>query len=76
MNLPFTGEEMECIMCQNKQLSSLIKETNWRCVQVDRELFYVCPRHFPDDDASDKQFEKAYSKVLKRIEKLRRGKPR
>jgi len=73
MNLPFTGEEMECIMCQNKELSSLKHESNWRCVQMDRELFYVCPRHFPDDGASAKQFEKAYRKVLKRIEKLRGG---
>jgi hypothetical protein len=61
---PFTGQLMTCVVC-NRQLQSHPEvETNWRCLEIDEELFYACDREFPADGSSAKEFEEAYNLVL------------
>ncbi len=68
----FSGEGMTCIMCGAEEQSSPEVESQWRCVVVDGERFYVCPNEFPSDEVGTREdFKEAYLKVMKRILSIR-----
>jgi hypothetical protein len=69
----FMGEQMTCIMCGKQEKSDPTVESQWRCIEVDGDGYYACPAHFPPDETGRaRQFQKAYSKILARIIRLRR----
>ena len=69
----FLGEEMVCIMCGKKQLSHPRVKSDWRAIQLDTDVFYACPDHFPKDKgATKKDFEDAYRWVLIKAHQLYR----
>ncbi len=73
--LRFQGETMTCCMCGKSQQSDPAVESNWRCLEVDRKPYYVCPVHFPADGASSLAFKEAYLAVLRKIIDDRQGRP-
>lgn len=74
MPIRFRGEMMTCVMCGKQEQSDPGIESQWRCVEVDGDGYYVCPKHFPPDETGTaRQFEKAYGKVLIRILQVRRN---
>ena len=66
MAIPFSGEEMTCVMCNKKQKSDPNVESNWTLITIGDVSHYVCPRHF-EKCITKKQFQRAYDKVLRRI---------
>lgn len=61
----FNGEMMTCAICGKEQQSDPLKESNWRAIQLDEEVFYVCTDHFPPDEmATIEGFTEAYKRVL------------
>jgi hypothetical protein len=64
---PFTGEIMQCFICGVKEQSHPGEQSQWRCVQLDKYFYYVCPSHFPADDAPAALFKEAYEAVLEVI---------
>jgi hypothetical protein len=76
--IPFTGEDMICVMCGKVQKSDPEVESQWRLIELDGHHFYACPKHFPDDrTATVKKFSDAYykviSKCIKKLNELRAG---
>jgi hypothetical protein len=67
----FSGEEMVCVMCGAKRRSHPGVESDWRCVIVDGERFYVCPGEFPSDGAGREEFREAYRAVLVKVLSVR-----
>jgi hypothetical protein len=68
----FRGELMRCVVCGAEEQSSPEVESQWRCVVVDEERFYVCPNEFPSDELGTREeFKEAYLKVMKRILSIR-----
>lgn len=69
MNNPFTGKLMHCALCNNSQQSDPEVESNWRCIrfQLKSNIYYICPTHFPADNASRDEFAEAYIRVLKTL---------
>lgn len=63
----FVGETMTCTVCGRQERSDPSVESDWRCIEVDGQGYYVCPNEFPPDTASAKDFEKAYRRVLEHI---------
>lgn len=71
--LPFMGEKMVCILCGKEQVSDPKVKSDWRCVKADGVPYYACTDHFPPDDGTTEQFQKAYMAVLLKIEEIRNG---
>jgi hypothetical protein len=67
----FSGEVMVCVVCSAQRRSHPGVESDWRCVIVDGERFYVCPGEFPPDGAGREAFREAYLEVMKRILSIR-----
>lgn len=65
--LPFMGETMTCCMCGREAISDPEVESNWRAIDVDGKRYYVCPKHFPADDASVDAFSEAYLEIFRSI---------
>jgi hypothetical protein len=68
----FSGEMMTCVVCGARRRSHPGVESDWRCVIVDGERFYVCPDEFPPDGAGrEEDFREAYKLVLTKILSVR-----
>jgi hypothetical protein len=67
----FSGEEMVCVVCGAQRQSDVQVESDWRCVIVDGQRFYVCPSEFPPDGAGREEFREAYLKVMRKILSVR-----
>jgi hypothetical protein len=68
----FSGEVMVCVVCGAERQSDVQVESNWRCVIVDGERFYVCPDEFPPDGAGrEEDFREAYKLVLTKVLSVR-----
>jgi hypothetical protein len=68
----FSGEVMTCVVCGAKRRSHPAVESDWRCVIVDGERFYVCPDEFPPDGAGrEEDFREAYKLVLTKVLSVR-----
>ncbi len=67
----FSGEMMTCVVCGAERRSHPAVESDWRCVIVDGERFYVCPAEFPPDGAGREAFREAYLKVMRKILSIR-----
>jgi hypothetical protein len=68
----FSGEVMTCVVCGAKRRSHPAVESDWRCVIVDGERFYVCPNEFPSDDLGrEEDFREAYRLVLVKVLSIR-----
>jgi hypothetical protein len=63
----FKGETMTCVMCGKIEQSKPDTESNWRCLELNGKMHYVCPKHFPKDGASAKAFQKAYLKIFQKL---------
>lgn len=68
----FNGEEMQCCMCSKKQMSDPNIESNWTYISLGPHGYYVCPKHLEKCKTKD-QFERAYTKILARINELGGG---
>ena len=73
MSIPFMGEVMTCALCNKAQKSDPKIESNWRMLELNGQRFYVCPKHFPSDRASAREFSKAYQHVIRSL--MNRMKP-
>jgi hypothetical protein len=62
---------MTCVVCGVQRRSHLNVESDWRCVIVDGERFYVCPAEFPPDGAGREEFREAYKLVLTKVLSVR-----
>jgi hypothetical protein len=60
----FVGEMMTCVMCGAQKQSMPHVESGWRAVQMDADVFYVCPDELPRDGASVEEYKIAYDRVL------------
>jgi hypothetical protein len=67
MAVPFQGETMCCALCSKILQSDAHVESNWRAIDLDDQRFYVCPKHFPRDNAPAGEFAKAYKHVIKSL---------
>lgn len=69
MRIPvlFQGERMTCCMCGRSEQSEPTVENNWRAIQVEDAIFYVCPGELPPDGSTKEQYSTAYARVLKKI---------
>lgn len=67
MKALFAGELMVCICCGKEQRSDPKAESQWRAIDYNGRLFYVCPDEFPPDTATALEFEAAYIKVFRDI---------
>lgn len=75
MAVPFQGETMVCALCSKVLQSDANVSSDWRAVDLDEKRFYVCPKHFPGDNATSGEFAKAYRHVIKSlISRMDRGK--
>lgn len=62
----FSGQLMHCIVCDTEQQSDPAAPSNWRALQLDDLLYYVCPNHLPLDGASQETFHFAWQAILTR----------
>lgn len=60
---PFAGQLMRCIVCDRQQQSDPTVESEWRCIQIENDLFYACPNEFPPS-GSEQDFKEAYEIVI------------
>jgi hypothetical protein len=63
----FQGETMTCVMCGREQQSDPAVRSDWRCLEVDGQPYYVCPDHFPPDGSTKEAFSEAYQIILRAI---------
>ena len=70
----FNGQEMSCILCDRKQRSNPNVESDWRGLELDGTMYYVCPEHFPPDTGTVEEFKAAYVAAVERAIELR-GRP-
>lgn len=63
----FAGELMKCVVCGREQESDPNAQTDWRAIEVNGVLHYVCASEFPPNWASAKRFEAAYRRVFAAI---------
>ena len=71
---PFHGEMMTCLICGDSEqhqaddaqciVSERCEKTDWRCLEVDGDLYYFCPREFPPDGAKSDCFKTAYQRCV------------
>lgn len=61
---PFAGQLMTCVVCGVQLRSHPEAETNWRCLEIDDEIFHACPDEFPPDNSSKEGFAIAYQAVI------------
>jgi hypothetical protein len=69
----FKGEMMDCILCGRQEKSTAGKNSEWRAVQADEKIYYVCPAHFPADGSSKFAFQRTYERILNKVMILRSG---
>ncbi len=67
----FAGQMMVCVLCRSRQKSDPRVSSQWRAIDVESCIYYVCPDEFPADDAGADAFQEAYTKVLGEIARLR-----
>lgn len=71
----FDGEMMTCAICGKQQQSDPRQESNWRAIQIDEEIFYICTDHFPPDKMATIQgFTDAYEEVINSLFEKREAK--
>lgn len=72
MQIKFQGEQMTCVICGKKQMSNPYFPSDWRFIRLPQKTtgYYVCPTHFPSDNASATQFERAYAYVFRYLAEL------
>jgi hypothetical protein len=66
--IPFTGEEMICVLCGATQKSDVNVSYGWRCWVIDgKEGFYVCPKELPPEYAANatQAFTDVYIRAFK-----------
>jgi hypothetical protein len=67
----FQGELMVCCLCGKKKRSKPSVESNWRALEVEEQVFYCCPKHFPPDaTGTAEQFQTAYMVFMAKAIKL------
>lgn len=71
----FMGEMMRCVMCGKEEMSTPTRESNWRCMVVGKQRYYACTDEFPADGSKVDEFQKAYTKVITKVAKLKGMKP-
>lgn len=71
--VPFTGEQMCCLLCGKTKRADPAVSSNWRMVEAAGRRFYACPEEFPADGASEEQFQRAYYRFLRRAIAVLRG---
>jgi len=64
MTIPFTGEMMQCALCDRCLGSDPGKASNWRLITYNDKSHYFCPDHFPPDISNELAFTQAYLNVL------------
>jgi hypothetical protein len=64
---PFTGEEMNCILCGKVEMSDPAVESGWRAIEINKRLKYCCPDHFPADPATEEEYGEAYYKFIQKV---------
>ncbi len=65
--LRFQGETLTCTLCGKQEQSDPHVESNWRYIEADSKGAYICPKHFPKDGASAKEFEAAYYYIFRTL---------
>lgn len=69
----FQGERMYCALCSQQQQSDPAINTQWRALELEGQRYYVCPVHFPADDAGEEAFQAAYQDVIVRLIEKRKA---
>lgn len=69
---PWDGRAIRCALCGRAGIAGDRSGGEWRAIEADAVLHYVCPAEFPADGSSKAAWEAAYKRVFRAL-RLRIG---
>src|SRR5262245_39448520 len=61
---PWDGRPIRCALCKRPGVAGERSVGEWRCLNADGVLHYLCPGHFPADGAGAEAFGAAYDLIF------------